>query len=257
MFSYIGICDFPNGDQSLRSARYFKELCASQKMDNFQLMIGVMMSYKTMTGLESKWTSVWPKKEEMADIFVDHPRAMNTLHYADYDCNTSLSHLIEAVEWGGPRLHAIQLDMIWPPDVIVKGLKRKFPNLRVVLQINANALEMVGNDPAILVEWIKKYDGSLDYVLLDKSHGKGVRMDAEVLLPFARAIADKLPNIGLAAAGGLGPSTVYLAEPLIREFPTISLDMQGKLRPSGNAMDPIDWSMAHTALLLAVAMYLK
>lgn len=251
---YIGICDFPNGEQALKTAKFFQKLCADHRL-NSKLMVGVMMSFKTLTSQPSKWAASWPKNEEVANIFIDHPAVFNTLHYADYDCNTSVSHLVEAAKFGGPRLQAIQLDMIWPPDVIIKGLKRKFPNLQIVLQINTKALEAVGNDPDVLVEWLKKYDSLLDYVLLDKSHGRGVGMDAQGLLPFVRAISDRLLMIEVGVAGGLGPSTMDLVLPIVYEFPNVSIDAQGKLRPSSSALDPIDWEMAHEYLCEAVTIF--
>lgn len=251
---YIGICDFPTGEQTLKTAGFFQKLCADHRL-NSKLMAGVMMSFKTLTGQPSKWATAWPKNEEVAEIFVDHPAVLNTLHYADYDSNTSVWHLLEAAKFGGPRLHAIQLDMIWPPDVIIKGLKRKFPDLQIVLQINTRALEAVDNNPDTLVEWLKKYGTLLDYILLDKSHGKGVGMDAQGLLPFVRAVVDRQPNLQVAVAGGLGPSTIDLVLPIVYEFPHVSIDAQGKLRPSGNALDPIDWGMAHEYLREAVTIF--
>lgn len=251
-FSYVGICDFPNMEQSLKSANFFQGLCEEYGVQNRKLMIGVMMSFKTLTGAPSKWTDIFPKKERIARIFVDHPAAFNTLHYADYDCNTSPWHLTEAAEWAGPLCQAIQLDMIWPPDVIVKGFRRNFPNMQVVLQINTNALQEVEDKPDVLVEQLKRYEGILDYILLDKSHGRGVGMNAEVLLPFALAVAEHLPWLGIAGAGGLGPGTVKLITPLKKAIPTISWDAQGKLRPSGNAADPIEWPRAHQYLTESV-----
>lgn len=251
---YVGICDFPSGEQSLKTAEFFQRLCVERNLSR-KLMVGVMMSFKTLTGQTSKWAAVWPKNEEVADIFVNHPAVLNTLHYADYDSNTSVWHLLEAAKFGGPRLQAIQLDMIWPPNVIIKGLKRKFPNLQVVLQINTKALEAVDNNPDTLVEWLRKYGSLLDYVLLDKSHGKGVRMDAQGLLPFVREIVDHLPKLQVGVAGGLGPSTMDLVLPIVHEFPHVSIDAQGQLRPSGNAMDPIDWEMAHEYLSEAVMIF--
>lgn len=177
MVPYIGICDFPNREQALKTAEFFTELCATHNL-NRKLMVGVMMSFKTLTDQPSKWTEAWPKKEEVADIFIDHPAVLNTLHYADYNCQTSEWHLIQATRYGGPNLATIQLDMIWPPDVIIKRLRRSFPHIEIVLQINTMALEVVGNDPDILVVWLKRYGDLLDCVLLDKSHGKGVGMDA-------------------------------------------------------------------------------
>ena len=57
---------------------------------------------------------------------------------------------------------------------------------------------------------------------------------------------------GIVAAGGLGPESVGLVEPLYREFPDLSIDAQGKLRPSGSALHPIDWDMAETYLVKAL-----
>jgi hypothetical protein len=251
---YIGICDFPSGEQALKTVEFFQNLCKGHRLGS-KLMVGVMMSFKTLTGQPSKWTAAWPKNEEIAGIFVEHPAVLNTLHFADYDGNTTVWHLLEAAKFGGPRLQAIQLDMIWPPDVIIKGLKRKFPHLKMVLQINTHALEIIEDSPGLLVERLKKYGNLLDYVLLDKSHGRGVGMDAQGLLPFVRAISDHLSNLQVGVAGGLGPSTMDLVLPVVYEFPNVSIDAQGKLRPSGSALDPIDWEMAHEYLSEAVTIF--
>lgn len=255
MFPYIGICDYMTSQQSLRSANLFQTLCTTRGLTNRKLMIGTMMSFKTLNGEPSKWSVAWAKNEYVAKIFIDHPSVFNTLHYADYNCNTSTSHLIEAAEWGGPNLHALQLDMVWPPDVIIRGLKRKFPNLKIILQVNTNAMAQMQDSPLLVSQQLQKYGEGVDYALLDKSHGRGVGMDATVLLEFVRVISDNLPNISIAVAGGLGPNTMHLAEPIVKEFPNVSIDAQGKLRPSGSAMDPIDWNMADKYLEHAVKLF--
>ena len=78
-------------------------------------------------------------------------------------------------------------------------------------------------------------------------------MDADELLPYLRAIATQFPWLQLAVAGGLG--RMSLVEPIVREFPDISIDAQGRLRPSGSALDPIDWGMAETYLREASALW--
>jgi hypothetical protein len=248
MFSYIGICDFPSGEQSTKSVSLFEKLTTSTRMSDWKLMVGVMMSFKTMTGVTSRWAPVWPKKQTVQSIFKDHPRAFNTLHYADYDGVTVLDNLLEASNHGGCHLHAMQLDMIWPEPSLIEDFRAVRPNIQVVLQLNKNALALMDDDPQRVVEKLGGYNESVDYALLDKSHGKGLGMDAGALLPFIRAIAEHLPHIGLAVAGGLGPNTMHLVEPVVDEFPDVSIDAQGKLRPSGNAMDPIDWTMADSYL---------
>ena len=256
MLSYIGICDFPSGEQAKKTANFFQSLISvSPKTMNMKLMVGLMMSYKTMKDLPSKWTDVWLKKEEVAEVFIDHPSVFNTLHYADYESKTMSYDLVEAVGYCGKNLHAIQLDMIWPSQITIRKFSFEKSNIKIVLQINAKALALAKDDPMEVVRRLKEYDGMVDYALLDKSHGKGIGMDANVLLPFACAISEHLPQMGLVAAGGLGPKTMYLIEPLVREFPNVSMDMQGQMRASGNALDPIDWDIAHESLPLAVDLY--
>ena len=80
-------------------------------------------------------------------------------------------------------------------------------------------------------------------------------MDSKCLILFTRAIKQRFPELGITVAGGLGPQTVCLAKPIIDEFPDLSIDAQGKLRPSGSALDPIDWNMAETYLTEALKLF--
>lgn len=173
-----------------------------------------------------------------------HRFLFNVLHYADYEGIDVLTNLCLATHYGGPNMEALQLDMIWPAREVLWQYRQHFPHIKIILQINAQALDRVGNDPANLVKELCKYEHAIDFVLLDKSMGKGVGMDAEVLLPFVRMIKLELPLLGIAVAGGLGPTTYKLADPILKEFPCVSLDAQSKLRPSGSALDPLDWIMA-------------
>ena len=254
MFPYIGITDFKTVDQVRHMIAVFEanRLQSAIKADR-KLMVGVMMSYKTLNHIPSKWAAVWPTSQEIGDIFIDHPLVLNALHYADFDGQTQALHLQTAAFYGGKHLHAIQLDMIWPdPDMIYEFLQGD-PGFGIILQVNALALEKVGNDPASLIRQLRRYKGLVSVVLLDKSMGKGMGMDAEGLLPFARAIAGSDLGFGLAAAGGLGPDTLHLVEPLLREFPTLSIDAQGKLKPGGDPLQPTDWDLASAYLIKALA----
>ena len=143
--------------------------------------------------------------------------------------------------------------MIWPdPDQIANGVRASRKQIEVILQIGKNALEEVGNDPQAVIEKLGNYEGVIHRVLLDKSMGKGLGMDADGLIPFARAIRESVPTLGIGAAGGLGPETIQLVEPLVPVITDLSIDAQGRLRPSGNALDPIDWNMAGNYLVRAL-----
>ncbi|MFA6158043.1 MAG: hypothetical protein WC763_00240 [Candidatus Paceibacterota bacterium] len=244
---YVGITDFTKFEQVEHMLRVFK--AHIHPTSTRKLHVGVMMSYKTLHGLETKWSKAFPPKETVASIFASG-ETYNCLHYADYDKDPDFDRsLDQAVSYGGFNLNAVQLDMVWPePDGIAYAVPG---HIEVILQVGKNAIEQADNSPDTVVTMLGNYEGLIDRVLLDKSMGRGLGMDAIGLLPFARAIRKRFPTLGLVAAGGLGPDTMHLVEPLVREFPDLSIDAQGRLRPSGNALDPIDWEMAGSYLCKA------
>jgi len=250
---YIGITDFTSPEQVPKVLSVHQERVMDPKMDHV-LGVGVMMSYKTLHELPTKWTLAFPPKERIADIFIDHEDVYNVLHYADYENATSSACLKTAIGYGGPNLNALQLDMPWPDIGMIKSALRpkrgKRVDLKIILQVGARAMEEMGNNLENVVERILEYyiEGCLDYVLLDKSGGKGLGMDSELLLAYHKEIRKYAPrsDLGIVVAGGLGPTSIHLLNPFRREglINDLSIDAQGKLRPSGNALDPIDWDMA-------------
>ncbi|MBU1179748.1 hypothetical protein KJ885_02290 [Patescibacteria group bacterium] len=252
---YIGITDFMDSDEVMRALYMLSRVADGL---NRKLMIGVMMSRKTLNDIPTKWARAFPHKDHIRWIFFQpEEMQLNTLHYADYDGIEVAKNLEKAVSYGGQNLHALQLDMIWPEATVIREFRTKHPHIQIIIQANSVALEQVENNPELLIAKLKEYGDAIDYVLLDKSMGRGLGMNANALLPFARAVANNLPKLGIAAAGGLGPDTLHLVEPLVKEFPDISIDAQGKLRPSGSALDPIDWNMAKQYLRRALEMFKK
>ncbi len=271
-FSYISITDFYTPEQVLMMADFFEEHAAGRQ--DVRLGVGLMMSRKWVNDLPTKWADAWAKKEIYPSLFqsnwlrsIGQPVLYNTLHYADYEGIDICQNLCKAVEIAGgvyvkdnpyndgtKHIHAIQLDMVWPDKKeIAKFCEPDMPgaNLDTILQINTKALEQVDNDPAKLVAKLSEYQFCIRRVLLDKSMGRGLGMDAEALLPFARAIRNDsfTRRLGIGFAGGLGPKTLHLVEPVLAEFPDASWDAQSKLRPSGSAMDTVDWDMAKEYVL--------
>jgi hypothetical protein len=247
---YIGITDFMTYAQVERMLTVFK--ANVRQGQSRRLHVGVMMSRKTLHSLETKWSEAFPAKEAVADIF-GSDETMNCLHYADYDAVDVYQSLTKAISFGGDGINALQLDMIWPnPEHVANSVQSSGKKLEVILQVGKDAIEQADNDPEKIVAKIQEYIGVAHHVLLDKSMGKGLGMDAAGLIPIAQAIRDTFPDLGIVAAGGLGPESIALVEPLVKEFPDISIDAQGKLRPSGSALEPIDWDMAETYLVKAL-----
>lgn len=250
---YIGITDFTNFEQVTKMLEVFRRHRSSESR---LLHIGVMMSFKTLNDIETKWSKAFPSKKIIADIFGSDD-VYNCLHYADYDHDTDFfKDLARAISYGGIGIHAVQLDMVWPdPGQVASGVHTSRKQIEVILQVGKNAIEAANNDPDEVVRRLEDYEGVIHRVLLDMSMGRGLGMDATGLIPFARAIKERFPDFGLGAAGGLGPSSIDLVKPLAEEFPDMSIDAQGKLRPTGNALDPIDWGMAEEYLVKALELF--
>jgi hypothetical protein len=258
MQTYIGITDF--------LARYQVEtmldvLKATRQSGSDRLLhVGVMMSHKTLHGLPSSWSKAFPPKEQIADIFSAKDDALyHCLHYTDYDNQPELANsLTQAIAYGGLGLDAIQLDMIWPePKEIKAAVAVSRKPIEVILQVGEKSLAQVENDPLALVQWLEPYEGVIHRVLLDKSGGKGLGMDASGLIPFVQVVSESFPEWGIGVAGGLGPETMSLAEPLAQHYGDIlSIDAQGCLRPSGNAKEePIHWDLAAEYLYEGLTMF--
>lgn len=252
---YIGITDFTRPVEVEGMLNSF-DTCMPANHER-KLHVGVMMSRKTLNGLETKWAKVFPPKEKVADIFFSD-ETYNCLHYADSESDPDLSkNLCRAISWGGTGIHAVQLDIAWPDlREIMHAIHSSRKKIEVILQIGKKSFDEVGNNVHCFVDKLHEYEGFITRVLLDKSMGRGLGMDAVGLLPYARAIREIFPHLGIGAAGGLGPDTLDLVMPLIQEFPDLSIDAQGKLRPSGDALrEPIDWNMAHEYITKALLKY--
>ncbi len=252
MFPYIGITDFETGEQARQMLDYFGQLSPPA---NRRLMIGVMMSYRTLKGLKTPWSQVWPPKEKLAEIFIKHPLAYNTLHYADYDGPTTGEDLLEAISFCGANLHAVQFDMIWPDPRMLDAIRQSQPRLDLILQVGRGAFNYVIGESEILFADLKHYRDIIDCVLLDCSMGKGRELDSDLFKGYLKLLRRDRPDLAVAAAGGLGPKTLPLVEPLVYVYPDISIDAQGQLRKSGSNRDPIDWDLAREYLSQAVKLF--
>lgn len=250
--TYVGVCDFLTKEQVEDMSQFFKQHVRSSQL---QLMVGTMTSYKVLNGIETKWTKVFPKPEQLKDIFsVQEEHLANTIHYADYDNNSGLSNtLCEVIELCGEGLNAIQLDMVWPDPKELEYFKKQY-NLPIVLQVSSKAMSACADNPIDVAEIIRtQYDDLVSHVLLDCSMGKGILINIPIIEGYIEAIKIKT-SVEVAIAGGLGPETINQVQRLIEEY-RVSIDAQGRLRASGNSEHPIDWSRAKEYVQKALSYY--
>jgi len=244
---YFGACGVYNPEEARSMANALR---ASRKYPDRKVMIGVMTHPAVLSEnvpMTEEIRAEFPTRDEMASGFIDDPDVFNTVHLADLygpngprkggEAPNVFENLELVVKYGGDNLHAIQLDITWPSSDELKRFKSKYPDIAIILQVGKFGLAEVDGDPHSVVERIREYGDSVDYILLDTSMGMGKGMNAEKLLPMLRTIRDQIPEIGLAVAGGLGPNSVDLLGPIAAEFPDISIDAEGNLKRENAARD--------------------
>lgn len=197
-----------------------------------KLMVGVLASWKTVSGRGNKHPGRYPTMADIGGIFVDDPRTINLVHYATDDVHTLPEQTEELERHIGPHHMGYQFNLCWPePSIVSKSLRTDH---RVVLQIGKAALAILNRDPQNLAEALDFYDGLITDVLIDPSGGEGKAFDPVVARERLRAIRDRHPRLGLGVAGRLSAKALYMVEPLIRLFPNLSIDAESRLR------DPVD-----------------
>lgn len=220
---YVGITGFMTKDEALDI------LSIVPVNSNRLVMIGVLASQKTIQGIPNKWPNRYPTMDNIAGIFPDDPRALNLIHYNTKESDTLVDQLLTMTAFAGKNLHGFQLNIAWPSPDAIKEYREAQPEKQIVLQIGGHAFKMMNNSPIQLAAKVTEYEGIIDYVLLDPSGGLGIPLNPERIREYLYTLQEKKLDIGLGTAGGLGPTTLHLLEPLAKEFPDLSTDAEGRL----------------------------
>lgn len=225
---YIGITGIMNRSQVISIGA--GALSLMYRSDR-QIMIGVLVSSKTLSGQSNKHPHLYPSVKNLPEIFVSDPRFLNLIHYNTDNSlllRDELSKIIRLFK-DGNGLNGFQLNVPWPSISHLEDIKNAFPKLKIVLQIGPEAFKQACYSPKRVMEMAGDYLPFVDYFLLDASSGFGKPLHAATLQPYLRELS-AFSTIGLGIAGGLGPNVLHLAEPLIKEFPGLSIDAQSGLQ---------------------------
>ena len=229
---YIGITGFVN------SHEVADVLDSTPRESDRLLMIGVLASSRTLLGRESRWPNRYPDVNSIAAIFPQHHLALNLVHYNTEKPDTLCQQMVELTGLGGPDLHGYQLNIPWPSVAELSGYRRQFPEMTIVLQISQTSLQMVDSSARDLVDKLaREYAGLVDYILLDPSAGYGIPLDSRWAAEYLQVLHEADLGMGLGVAGGLGPSSLDLVEPLINDFPDLSIDAESRLRDEDDRLD--------------------
>jgi len=277
MTQYIGITDLETEEQ-VRRCIGVMERHRTEKTANMKLMVGVMMSYKTLMDQPSKWTDVWIKKEDMSNVFIDHPTVYNTLHYADYEhhnLSSASDDLIDclekALEYCGNNVHAIQLDMVWPCRKQIKVFRQLYRQrtgrkIDIILQVGRKAFEYCEHDLKQLAKKIDDYCPHISHILFDMSGGEGVPLDVSFTLEclgylnencFGRTgiFSSSEPQLQFSVAGGLCHETVDSIKPIVNQCSEVSIDAQGRIHKNCNNKSPLSITRAEKYIVSAMQVF--
>lgn len=225
MRPYIGVTGFMNRTDAEEILKIWPDNA------KYDLMIGVLASSKTINGTPNKWPKRYPQPLRIRSIFPNHPHALNLIHYSTDNPDNLLNEMSGISEIAGENFHGFQLNIPWPVrEELIHYSHLGYGNQRVVLQIGERALRMIDHSPAKLAARLRKNYWPVDYLLLDQSAGQGKPLDPIKLREYLLELysADLTMKIGIS--GGLNSDTLYLINNLIREFPDLSIDAEGRLR---------------------------
>lgn len=232
---YIGITGF------MSSREVASVLEVMPESSNRLLMQGVLASRKGIfEGLPNNRPNRYPEEKNIAGIFVNDPCALCLIHYHTDEPETLFNQMRVITDHAMVHFQGFQLNVSWPPAIAMERYRRDYPEMQIVLQIGSEALRRVRNSPEKLVRKVmNEYAGSADYILLDASSGHGKPLDAASVRNYLEALrAEGAEEIfGLVVAGGLSAATLHLIEPLVQDFPDISIDAESCLRDKDDHLD--------------------
>lgn len=246
---YIGITGFMAREEV---ETMLKILPLSSKKS---LMVGILVNEITMKGLKTRGDR-HPNIENIKNIFVPHPLALNMIHYHTKDTDTLCEQLVRLTELSGQSIHGFQFNIVWPPKDEIKKFRSKYPDLVTVLTIDGRALDQVENSTHLLVSKIEEYKGLIDYILLDKSCGRGKPLDIDFMRRYINIlntiyfVADS--SVKIVIAGGLNSIVLDKIRPLTSEFSELSIDAENNIR---NQDDSLNLEMARDYLQKALKIF--
>ncbi|MBI2410028.1 hypothetical protein HYV30_03240 [Candidatus Kaiserbacteria bacterium] len=208
------------------------ELGVGKRVEHLQLMLGYLVSSKTLNGIPNKWPGRYPRINRLRPALRRHPALLNLIHFNTDNRMRLAADLIRLHELAGPDLHGFQLNIAWPSIGDLEMYREAMgPEPRLVLQIGARAMRELGDSPLRVAEMTGHYVSLVDDILIDASGGSGEPFVIETGRAYLRAIAERGWNIGLGIAGGLSSKNVKeQLGPLLEEFPLLSNDAEGRLR---------------------------
>ena len=262
--SYVGITGF----MSLAEVVHCNNVFCGAKFnihwmlksnDGLKFMVGVLVSSKTLSGGTNKYPNRYPPVARIPEILsLNQPHLLRTIHYNTDDASTIDEQVDQVMAVAPGAIDAIQLNIRWASPVKLQRVNRKYPDLRIILQIGAGALGDVTEPEDIYVgSALQAYKGVVNDFLIDPSGGVGKTLD--IWHAFA-CLADRdIPSfMRPGVAGGREAGNVRELNGLMRRHGLVNLDAEGRIRTprsdDGGGGDHLDLETADRFLIACVSL---
>lgn len=219
---YVGVTGF------MERAEVELALKCVPSQSSRRLMVGILVSSKTLSGQQNRWPGRYPKIENVPDLLIQDERVLNLIHYNTDETETLYTQLNSITQCLDYNLDGFQLNIAWPPISQLEDWHETHPNQFLLLQIGSKAMA-AAESMEHFRDLVGAYLPMIDAILIDPSGGKGEPLDPVKGAEYLRSASCHL-DLGLGIAGGLDASNLSLLEPLVKEFPDLSIDAEGRLR---------------------------
>jgi hypothetical protein len=245
MTSYIGVTGIMTPEES-------QTLAAFAATSPRRVMLGVLSSAKTLRGEPNKWPLRFPPKTLWNSLAIPAPNVCYALHVA---IGSDEPHLVvrQAIT-GAEGYTAIQLNGAWPAEGVLSSINDEAQDYEIILQINPGSINACRGDTDYetgvnigrkLIAYLDEDDGltaPFDHVLLDASGGLGKGLDPVATLHMLNGIYTTFSPrdaISVGIAGGFCAETLPAVADILKAYPAVSIDAEGRLRddaPGGGHM---------------------
>ena len=272
---YIGVSGIMHHDEALATIAAWRDAWAAVGREpTHDLMLGVLVSTKTLAGIPNKYPLRYPPADRIAGIFPDAPGVLNLLHLA-LDLPDIWNPRIEmaAVKAMGPRCHGMQINIATPTDpcdcggfsALLQGarldltqkVRGQAPRLVFQVRPGDRTAERIAADACC---YAGRDDGpipGLTDVLIDGSGGTGRGLDVDRCEEIVAEIRSRTAKLGygpsgIGIAGGLSAETVGAVGEFLRHG--ASIDAEGRLRDDAPGGGNLDLAKVGAYLRAAVAL---
>ncbi len=217
-----------------------------------RIAFGSLASEKTLNGLPNRHPAMYPTRENLGAPFRIRPsvraHALCLVHVSA-DADRGLEDLLRRAHGYAETdrrvlCDGVQVNVAWPAHEGLLHYRDSYPEARVILQVGPRAFQAAAEIAEIckvpLAEGIWHYlhrpveDEAITDILLDGSAGTGKPLDLDTLAAIVADMAKRFPDLGIGVAGGLCAETLSALATLLRLYPFLNLDAEGRLqRPDG------------------------